>query len=89
MTKIDDGGPAFARSMSQGINGEIYYEQDGMSLRDFFANGAMQGLCSVDFELASGWGEKAKGKGISTQELFAEVAFRVADAMIKARKGEK
>jgi len=39
MTKLIDGGPAFPRTDGVGA-----YEQDGMSLRDYFAGQALAGL---------------------------------------------
>lgn len=66
-----DGGPAFARAAS-----EVNIEQSGMSLRDWFAGQAMQGLCADP----------------SSHELFdshkeaAETAYQIADAMLEARK---
>jgi hypothetical protein len=69
-SKKDTGGPAFARPYS----GTINYAQDGMSLRDYFAAKAMQGLIwNTDLDL-------------DTREDLAEVAYAYADAMLKVRK---
>lgn len=62
--KKDDGGAAFPE---QGVHG-------GMSLRDWFAGMAMQGILA--------WGS---GKSL-TPEQVAEDAYDTADAMIEARK---
>jgi hypothetical protein len=77
----DDGGPAFPRPI--GNNGrphfedsEISSEQEGMSLRDYFAGQAIVGC--------GGWPGTGLGPGESFQQA-AEVAYRVADAMVKAR----
>jgi hypothetical protein len=49
------------------------YPVTGMSLRDYFAAKAMQGMLSCD-----------KSKGMF--EDFAQSAYKMADAMLEARK---
>jgi hypothetical protein len=61
----NDGGPAFPTPA--GIQ-----HNDGMTLRDFFAAAALQGLM-------------ADGGGTSWDD-DAKAAYRAADAMIKARE---
>jgi hypothetical protein len=70
---IKDGGPAFPVAMSQQShsNQDCAPFQGGMTLRDYFAAKAMQGL------LAS------TGGGHS--EVISADAYRIADSMIKAR----
>jgi hypothetical protein len=68
MTK-DTGGPAFP--CHPGIENSLY---DGMTLRDYFAAKAMQGICASG--PASEW---------SNDRLSAE-AYDLADEMLKARK---
>lgn len=46
----------------------------GMTLRDYFAAKAMQGMLSA----CTGWSE-------SDQERLAKCSYKMADAMIKAR----
>jgi len=53
------------------FSGTTQYAQDGMTLRDYFAAKAMQSLLSI----AGG-----------TLEKDAEVAYKMADAMLKARE---
>lgn len=44
---MNDGGPAFPRPVSVKPDGEIWnYGQEGMTLREWFAGLAMQGMCS-------------------------------------------
>jgi hypothetical protein len=62
MAKTEDGGPAFARSFSA--------KQEGMSLRDYFAAAAMQGML---------------GTGTPTPEM-AKKAYQMADWMLQARE---
>ncbi len=60
----EDGGQAFP------VGGVM--QGDGMSLRDWYAGMALQGL------IAHGIGDK-------TDQIVAEVSYMVADAMLKAR----
>ncbi len=74
----ETGGPAFP---SEGVvtNDGILY--DGMTLRDYFAAKAMQGLCA-----------REDGKGFDFLTFpndpmrVAHWAYDVADAMLKARE---
>ncbi len=67
-----DGGPAFPRPYSQLASGEQVWEQDGMSLRDWFAGQALSGFCASD--------------GLIGHEGLAEDAYDVADRMFAARR---
>lgn len=64
----DDGGPAFPfpSDANAGEPGEL-----GMTLRDYFAAAAMQGLCAAG-------NRKAQG--------IVEAAYIIADGMLKVRK---
>ena len=53
------------------FSGTTQYAQDGMTLRDYFAAKAMQSLLSIEG---------------GTLEKDAEVAYKMADAMLKARE---
>jgi len=74
------GGPAFPgkqkslmiQSEHIGIASEYEIEHNGMTLRDWFAGMAMQGIC-------------ASGPDISNPVIAAE-AYALADAMIKQRE---
>jgi hypothetical protein len=72
MTK-ETGGPAFPRVHPADVDGsvDIYH---GMTLRDYFAAKAMQGLLAAD----TAWSMPA--------ETVAELAYEQADAMLEARK---
>ena len=71
---INDGGPAFPRTVTinDGIDGFTERKNNGMTLRDYFAAAALQGL------LAS------QSEGLFTE--FATHAYQLADAMLKARE---
>lgn len=70
MSEIKDGGPAFP---SHGTMGEVNYQ--GMSLRDWFAGMAMQGL------LAAPVG-KVVDPARANETDIAREAFILAEAMI-------
>lgn len=68
----NNGGPAFPVSCEdwKGVS-------EGMTLRDYFAAKAMQGLVAS--------GEYQNG----TAEWISEAAYAIADAMLSAREGDK
>lgn len=73
--KNDDGGPAFPQN-DAAVN--RINNHDGMSLRDWFAGMVLQGLA----ERLS-----LTGDGLWYRDL-ADEAFKLADAMLAARKDE-
>lgn len=86
MSDTKDGGPAFpARPTEHYGNGVSITSHHGMTLRDYFAAKAMQGLINPlqnpsDLQMA------IRHKGVKTaQEFFASVAYDIADAMLKER----
>ena len=72
---IDNGGPAFPVPPIQHSNG-FYSTGEGMSIRDYFAAYAMNGICSSRSH------SDLNGHAIAS----ARVAYNIADAMLKARK---
>ena len=68
MSEKNDGGPAFPIGSTPEEWG------NGMTLRDYFAAKAMQGMVSAEFA------------GNVTTDYWAEEAYKVADAMLKARQ---
>ena len=77
----DDGGSAFPQVESQqvGSQGEYHtevYSAGGMSLRDYFAAKAMNGLLAQSIGTAIG----------SDPKIAAEYAYAAADAMLATRK---
>ena len=70
MDKINDGGPAFPSLRELG---DIATTDDGMALRDYFAAKAMQSYL-LD-----------KDRDSFTFEQWAQAAYEMADAMLKAR----
>jgi hypothetical protein len=78
----DNGGPAFptttqvTQNQATGETTVHQYLSDGMTLRDYFAAKAMQGL------IAQSCGTAAS----SSVSFGAEYAYQMADAMMKARE---
>lgn len=79
MSNIDNGGPAFPTNYNYRAN------EHGMTMRDYFAAKAICGLLAnsepdADSEMVrrENYNEYCK--------LFAESAYEMADAMLKARK---
>ena len=78
MSKINDGGPAFPRPGANWMDKENRAmgcdAQLGMTLRDYFAAKAMQALVGAEF------------RHEFTVEDDASYAYKMADAMLKARE---
>jgi len=70
--KINDGGPAFPSPPIQHSNG-FYSTGNGMTLRDYFAAAALQGIL-------------ARGQSLSSKKDEVLEAFKYSDAMLKARE---
>lgn len=66
--------PAFPRPASEAHQHGMYKPQDGMSLRDYFAAQAMQGMGDLTT------------KPYNNLQTKAEIAYQMADAMMKARE---
>ena len=88
----DNGGPAFpARPHEQLLGGEIISTNEGMTLRDYFAAKAMASLiCEPPFgdgnPTVFAWTKTDVVEGV---DRFALAAYRMADAMLRARKEPK
>ena len=73
MSKIDDGGYAFPRAATETNNPNMFFEpQEGMTLRDYFAASALQGILAYYIDVSP-----AK---------VAKVSYEYSDAMLAARK---
>ena len=86
---MNTGGHAFPQDVGWvSPNSHVEYRgpQGGMTLRDYFAAKAMQGLiCEFleDFKKT-----KTKKEKNILKEEFADACYGVADEMLKARKNE-
>lgn len=74
MSERNDGGPAFASSFS-----ECGHNQQGMSLRDWFAGQALAGLLATGDDFRDRTTERAGW------EWHAKAAYAQADAMLAER----
>lgn len=74
MSKINDGGPAFpCETLGIDEHGEYRKPYKGMTLRDYFAAKAMQGILA-------GW-----ATGLPPSDMTVEASYAYADAMLAAR----
>ena len=67
---MDKSGPAFACASEHG-------HQQGMTLRQWYAGQALQGMLS-----------RLQADGSHECEAIAEMAFTIADAMLEAEKAD-
>lgn len=82
-TPINDGGPAFPVDDRYHADGRVY-GSNGMTLRDYFAGQAMNGMISGDAQPYISIKESADG--IVQEDKTASRAYRYADAMLAARE---
>lgn len=76
MRNTNTGGPAFPVAEYVQHNGLTIGQQEGMTLRDYFAAKAMQALISANGPMPTGsWPTHAE-----------RTAYWIADAMLKARE---
>ena len=74
---INNGGPAFPLAhLTDTKDGPAVLVHRGMTLRDYFAAKAMQGMCSSDAHCVDGWAHSD----------IAAQAYQIADAMLRARE---
>lgn len=76
--KINDGGSAFPHDDSKEYKNGIrqFYASKGMTLRDWFAGMALQGMFASDRNC---WDNESR-------EIIGEMAYAAADAMIEERE---
>ncbi|MCH6203406.1 hypothetical protein L3V16_06075 [Brucella ciceri] len=77
MSDIKTGGPAFPRPFHETVDGDFSIAQTGMTLRDYFAAKALNGLLAGQF----------RDTGSFNLKELPEEAYSIADAMIAAREG--
>lgn len=101
MSAHNDGGHAFPRAGYELSDGSWSAPQDGMTLRDYFAAAALQGLLasghfttfhgnSDDSSWMTMW-DDVTGEEIHKGRVrfdFPEAAWRCADSILAARKGQ-
>jgi hypothetical protein len=77
----DTGGNAFPVFGSKRISSEYNCITKGMTLRDYFAAHAIDAAHDVS--------EQLHREGLMTVPNEAEIAYRMADMMLKVRNGEE
>lgn len=82
----ETGGPAFPIHPGVAMDGQLVRETQGMTLRDWFAGLAMQGLLAnpggpIQANGMSGWNWCN-----CSPEDAVNLAYSIADAMLKARE---
>jgi hypothetical protein len=92
---MSDGGHAFPSSLAIDPSGDIHASRDfvdggGMSLRDWFAGQALPVALAHypnlrEWDLEEMFGER---NNLRREEIIAAVAYRFADAMLKAREAK-
>jgi hypothetical protein len=73
MSNTNTGGPAFP-TKAYDLERQTLVREEGMTLRDYFAAKAMQGIISTNTSF------------LHNPEQLAKKAFEFADAMLKARE---
>jgi hypothetical protein len=73
MSTQDTGGPAFPK-LTQDERWKTFTSTGGMTLRDYFAAKALQGLLATDLNCAPEY-----------VQAIADSTYVMADAMLKAR----
>lgn len=84
--QVDDGGPAFPKTgnFSDAQRSQFdSIDQGGMSLRDYFAAKAIQGIITSPDLMNEA---SAFRSGIGARDAIVAFAYDMADAMIAARK---
>lgn len=79
--KEQTGGPAFPIHPGYAMDGQLVREVQGMSLRDYFAAKAIQGMLG---NTKGSFGTAYEAANLN----LARASYAIADAMLKAREGE-
>lgn len=76
----ETGGQAFPQQKWEydGQNNVLQYQEDGLTIRDYFAAKALQGMITTS-------GAPALSGFDGFEEIMAKAAYKVADEMLKAR----
>lgn len=81
-----DGGPAFPVPRAVDAEGFVRFHDHGMSMREYYAGKALQGLCAN----SGGPFQRCERSGWTlvntTFDNIADQCFELADAMLKARE---
>lgn len=92
MTEKTTGGPAFPIPLQSGQSWQGMAPCDGMTLRDYFAAKALQGLLAMErsgeyfTEEGVEAGPNEDGTLFAHTEFIADEAYSIADRMLAARR---
>lgn len=86
MSEIDSGGNAFPHCEWVG---DVHTHRVGMSLREWYAGVALQGYLSNPTSFGPPVPESDKYNPRLVADVSANFAYMLADAMIRAGRGEK
>ena len=84
MSAVNTGGPAFP-TMRLSLIGDVVPDEEGMTLRDYFAAKAMESLCVMP-QFVSGLDKAAMNAGVPFKAALAQHCYEMADAMLAARQ---
>lgn len=82
------GGPAFPTFQQNMMNGHAIDEMSGMTLRDWYAGKALEGMlagCMSNPDVIAGMTKIAENHKVSTEAYLAKQAYLCADEMLRAR----
>ena len=79
------GGPAFPTAMEEHKEGILHFDMPGMTLRDHFAGLAMAAHYTQAYNVGDFQETRDIEMGQLTLQCIAEAAYKMADAMLKAR----
>ena len=79
--KTENKKPQNPSAFPLALNNDRTDFEQGMTLRDYFANSAMQGLLSNENEI-----QRAVKKSTDVNSVIASISYALADAMLKVRQ---
>lgn len=90
MSEKNTGGQAFPLPCSASPMGGVHWGEEGMTLRDYYAGEALVGIISEvvaegEYPTSRVVIARWKKEDELPEEYIATAAFKIADAMIKAR----
>lgn len=83
MANRNTGGPAFPRPFSTEQANRRVLEQDGMSLRDWFAGQSLAAIANSTILMAAK--QVAEEDHSTSNAVIAKLAYELADAMLEER----
>jgi len=90
LASLDNGGSAFPHKSGYDFKGDrVVTSSDGMTLRDYFARGAIDVSWHIAIEALKAEPSLEKYRALvanrRAEEIIAETAYKIADAMLAER----